>query len=86
MKGTYWEIMTLNALIIVFVFAVDGNIIMRNQKTKTVDFDDLQNIHPERHDDLIRELKSRTGLNIQRISIEHIDLGKKKVAIKLYYL
>ncbi len=86
MKGTYWEIMTLNALIITFVFAVDGNILMRNQKTKTVDFDDIQNIHPERHEDLIRELKSRTGLNIQRISIEHIDLGKKKVAIKLYYL
>ncbi len=85
MNGTYVEIIGLNALIIVAVYIVDGNILMRNQKTKMVEYDGLENIQPEKHPLLIKNLCQRTGLNIQRISIEHIDLVKNKVEIKIYY-
>jgi Domain of unknown function (DUF4956) len=85
MSGTYWEIMGLNALIIGAVFIVDGNMLMRNQKTKTLEYDGLENIQPEKHSILIKDLSQRTGLNIQRISIEHIDLVKNKVEIRIYY-
>jgi hypothetical protein len=86
MKGTYLEIVSVNALVIVVVYAVDGNLLMKNQKTKTVDYAGLEYIHPDKHDLLIRDLRQRTGLNIQRISIEHIDFGRERVVIKLYYL
>ena len=86
MKGTYPEIITLNALIIVAVYAVDNSRLLPNHKTQTVDYDGLENIHPDRHPILIRILKERTGLNIQRISIENIDLGKNRAVIKIYYL
>ena len=85
MSGSYWEIMGLNALIIGAVFIVDGNMLMRNQKTKTLEYDGLENIQPEKHAILIKDLSQRTGLNIQRISIEHIDLVKSKVEIRIYY-
>jgi len=86
MRGTAVEIIFLNALIIGFVYAIDGNRLMRNQKTKTVDYDGLENIQPEKHPQLILDLRERTGLNIQRISIEHIDFSKNRAFIKLYYL
>lgn len=86
MKGTEWEIITLNALIIFAVYTVDNNRLMRDQKTQTVDFDGLDNIHPDRHPQLIALLREQTGLNIQRISIEHIDFGKKRAVIKIYYI
>jgi hypothetical protein len=85
MDGRYWEIIILDSLIIAAVYFVDGNWLMRNQKTKTVDYDGLENIQPEKHTDLIKDISLRTGLNIQRISIEHIDLIKNKVEIKIYY-
>ena len=86
MRGTALEIIFLNGLIIAFVYAIDGNRLMRNQKTKTVEYDGLENVQPERHPQLILELRERTGLNIQRISIEHIDFSKNRAFIKLYYL
>ncbi len=58
---------------------------MRNQKTKTVEYDGLENIQPEKHAKLIDDLRQRTGLNIQRISIEHIDLVKSRAEIRIYY-
>jgi len=85
MNGTYWEIMVLDSLIIAAVYIVDGNKLMRNQKTKTVDYDGLDNIQPEKHPQLIEDLRQRTGLNIQRISIEHIDLVKSRAEIRIYY-
>lgn len=86
MNGTYVEIIGINILIIIAVYIVDGNKLMRNQKTKTVEYDHLENIHPEKHPLLIQDLNQKTGLNIQRISIEHIDLIKNKVLLKVYYL
>ncbi|MCU0399229.1 MAG: DUF4956 domain-containing protein [Cyclobacteriaceae bacterium] len=86
MKGTYLEILSINALIVVAVYAVDGNILMRNQKTKMVEYAGLDYIHPDKQPQLIIDLKERTGLNIQRISIEQIDFTKNRAIIKIYYL
>ncbi len=85
MKGTYLEIIGLNAMIIGAVYVVDGNQIFRNQKFKTIDYPSLENIRPERHTQLIADLRTRTGLEIQKISIEHIDFGKDRAIIKIYY-
>ena len=85
MDGLYWEIIGLNGLITIAVFIVDGNMLMPNQKTKTVEYQGLENIKPEKHTLLIQDLSQRTGLHIQRISIEHIDLIKNRVEIRIYY-
>ncbi len=85
MKGAYIEIIGLNALIILAVFIVDGNKLMKNQKTKTLEYNSIENIKPENHPQLIEDLRARTGLDIQKISIEHIEFGKNRVIIKIYY-
>jgi hypothetical protein len=86
MNANYWELISLNVLIIGAVYIVDGNKLMRNQKTKTVEYDGLENIQPEKHALLIKDLTQRTGLQIQRISIEHIDLFRNRAEIRVYYL
>jgi len=85
MKATYWELIGLNALIIAAVYIVDGNQLMRNQKIKTIEYPSLEHIKPEQQPQLIEELKKLTGLDIREISIEHIDFGKARVIIKIYY-
>ncbi|MBX2945497.1 MAG: DUF4956 domain-containing protein [Cyclobacteriaceae bacterium] len=85
MRGSYPEIMMVNGLILTAVFAVDGNVLMRNQKTKTVEYEGLEYIQSEHHPKLILELRKRTGLDIQKISIERIDFGRNRVEIKMYY-
>ncbi len=85
MKGTYVELLSLNGMIIGAVYVVDGNQFMRNQKHKTLEFDKLENIRPERQAMLIAELRERTGLDIKKISIEHIDFARERVTVKIYY-
>jgi hypothetical protein len=85
MKTSYWELIGLNILIITAVFVVDGNMLSRNEKTKTIDYPSLDNIKPEQQPQLISELRGRTGLDIHKITIEHIDFNKARAVIKIYF-
>lgn len=85
MKGTYIEIIALNALIIIAVFIIDSNKIFKIQQHKTIDYPSIEKIKPEQQVELIADLKNYTGLNIRRIVIERIDIGKGKAQIKIFY-
>lgn len=85
MMGTVLEIAIVNGMLLLAVYIVDGNILMKNQKTKMVEYEGLENIKPEKHHVLIEDLKQRTGLNINRISVEQIDFTRNRAEIKIYY-
>lgn len=85
MKGSHVEIIALNSMIIGVVFVVDGNRIMRNQKSKSVEYPSIENIRPEKHALLIADLRERTGLDIRKITIEQIDFTKERAVVKIYY-
>ena len=85
MKGTYIEIVALNAMIIVAVYVVDGSPLMRTQRSKAIAYPSIENIRPDKQAHLITDLRERTGLDIKKISIEHIDFGNEKALIKIYY-
>lgn len=85
MKGSYLEIISINAVIAAGVFAVDGNVLMRNQKMKLVEYDVMVNIKPDQHAALLADLREKTGLDIRKTTIEEIDLVKNRVIIKIYY-
>jgi hypothetical protein len=85
MKATYWDIIALNLMIVAIVFIVDGNKLIRNHQYQTIEYPSIDNIRPERHTQLIADLKEFTGLDIQKISIQHIDIVKGRTLIKIYY-
>ena len=85
MKGTYAEIIALNLLIIAVVFVIDGNRIIKNEKSKLVEYNSLDNKQPENHHLLIADLRKRTGLDIKKILIEEIDFTKSRLMIRVYY-
>jgi hypothetical protein len=85
MKGTYFEIIGLNVLIIMVVYIVDGNTLMRTEQHKTIEYFSLQKIRPDQEGELIADLRERTGLNIQKITIEHIDFAREKATIRIYF-
>ena len=84
-KGTYLEIALLNLFIIVFVYALDGNLLIKNEMVQIIQYENIQNIKPVNHSKLMEDLKFRTGLDIHKIEIESIDFLKDTARIKVYY-
>ena len=79
------ELLFANFMIIFLTF------ILENQRSesptllsrKTIEYDIFENIKPENHENLLIDLKNKTGLDIQHFEIGRIFLDK--VNIKIFY-
>ncbi|MGZ4034896.1 MAG: DUF4956 domain-containing protein [Bacteroidia bacterium] len=79
------ELSILNGLILLITFLVEGNLFMKKEYSKSVQYENIEMINPENHPALILDLKKRTGLNIHRVTIEKFDFLKDSAMVKFYY-
>lgn len=79
------EIAGINAMILAAVFVADGNKLIKNQKSKVIELNDLSNIKPQDQDKLVAQLIALTGLDIRKASVENIDFNKQTAKIRVYY-
>jgi hypothetical protein len=84
-KATYFELGIINAILIGFTYALDGNWLVRNEMVKNVLYENIEMIKPENNNELLKDLRNRTGLNIHRFTINRVDFLKDTALIKIYY-
>lgn len=84
-KGTYFESVVLNGLLILCAWVLDGGKLVRNEKTHTILYEKIENVREDRAEILKQDLRERTGLNIHKVSVVHIDFVKDCAEIKIYY-
>ena len=85
MTGPYYELITLNVIIVGLSFTLDKEWLSKSLQTREMELDSLEYIIPEKIQLLIESLRTRTGLDIQRIKIESVDLVKGRATIKIYH-
>ena len=81
----YYKLGILDGIVFLATFILDGNFIIRREQCKTIRYENIEMIRPERKEELMEDLKKRTGLNIRRISIGRIDFLRDIVNVKVYY-
>lgn len=84
-KGTIVELCIINSIILAAAFALDGNVLMKTEFVKTVQYENIELIKPERHAELMEDLQKRTGLKIHKISIGRVDFLRDTATVKIYY-
>lgn len=73
------------AILISIVLLLDGNILFKRQFSKPVLYDNVVLIKPENKEELIADLKSRTGLNIYKVDIQKIDYLRDMATLEIFY-
>lgn len=84
-KATYFELVIINSILIGFTYALDGNWLVRNEMTKTIQYENIELIKPEHHEALVNDLKNRTGLDIHRVTVTKIDFLKDVAIVRIYF-
>lgn len=74
-----------NALIIALLFALEQAKSLPRTATKLIQYDKIKLIVPQKREELILDLKERTGLDIIDIEIGQIDFLKDSAFVKLIY-
>ena len=86
-KISYVELIFANAAIVFLLDYFERNwLLQRGTKTKYVLYEKIDMINPEKRDDLINDIQERTGLKIEKLEIEQVDLVRDTAKIKIYYI
>jgi hypothetical protein len=85
-KGSLVEIAAIDFTILVLTYLLENNFIVQRELTKVIQYDNINFIKPEHHNELIAKLIESTGLEIKRIVINDIDFIKESCAITVYYI
>ena len=84
-KMSYAEIVGANVIIVSILFVIERLWFKKTTISKTIIYEKIENIKPEMHDELIKDLEDRTGLTIDEIEIGDIDFIKDSTTIKIKY-
>lgn len=83
---TWAELIATNVLFLLSVtFTEKTKWILRHTNCKTIKYDRIDLITPEKHDELIEDLKKRTGLNISKVEIGDLDFIKDMAIVRISY-
>ena len=82
---SYLELLATNLLFIISIWAMESNRWVKHVASKLVMYDNINLITPDKENELIEDLKKRTGLDILRVEVGAIDFSKDTVMVKIYY-
>ncbi len=77
------ELLITNFLIIVVVWLCES--LLKVVPYKLIQYDRIELIKPERHDELIADIRERTGLDVINVEVGGIDMLRDMAVIKVFY-
>ena len=85
-KMSFMEIIVANVLIVLALYIMEKRWLIKSVSTKVIQYEKIDNIKPERHDELKTDLENRLGLPIETITVGNVDFLKDSATITITYL
>lgn len=84
-KGSWDDLAIMCLILLTLTALLEGGWLIKKENTKVINYDKIQLITPEKREELLLDLKQRTGLNIHRVIIQEIDFLKDAAHITIFY-
>ena len=84
-RVSYSELLLTNAVIVLITYLLEQVFLMKTESKKLIFYEKVDLIKPDLRDELIADLRERTGLDIHRVEIERIDYLRDAARIYVYY-
>jgi hypothetical protein len=75
----------VNGAILLITWMLESNRFIKKELSKMIIYENIELIKANRHQDLLNDLRLRTGINVHRYSVQKINFLKDSVLIKIYY-
>lgn len=79
------EIVFSNLVVLLITFVIERLWAMKFEMTKTIKYERIELIVPEKNTEMLKDLIARTGLNISRYEINSIDFTNDSAMLTVYY-
>lgn len=83
--GSWEELGVICIILLTFTALLEGSLLIKKEHTKTITYDKIELITPEKRVELLADLNARTGLTIHRVIIQEIDFLKDATQLTIFY-
>lgn len=83
--GGWLELVLVCAVVVGGIWLLESGRVLAREHVQQVVYDRMDLIRPERRAELMEDLRTRTGLDITRVEVGHIDLVKDTAHISVYH-
>lgn len=84
-KLSLTEVILANVIIVLVTYLLEKVWLTKQDISKTINYERIELIRPERSDELMADLRDRTGLDIHRVEIGSIDFLRDIVKIRIFF-
>jgi ABC-type antimicrobial peptide transport system permease subunit len=79
------ELSLINLLVLAITYFAQSQFFLKPEYRKTILYEKVELLRPERQGELVRDLEQRLGLKVHRIEIRNIDFVRDNANIRVYY-
>ena len=84
-KISHAELLFANLMIVFITYGMEKIWLLRHQSRKNITYEKIDLILPEKREELIADLKARTGIDIIRVEIRRIDFLRDTANLRIFY-
>jgi len=84
-KISYSELVFANVMIIAVTYGLEKIWLLRHETRKNIIYEKIDLIGPDKRDELLLDLKERTGIDVVRVEIRRIDFLKDIAYLRIFY-
>ena len=84
-KISYAELVFANLMIVFVTYGMENLWLLRHQSRKNITYEKIELILPEKREELIADLKVRTGIDVIRVEIRRIDFLRDTANLRIFY-
>ena len=84
-KVSHAELIFANLMIVFITYGMERIWLLRHETRKNITYEKIDLILPERREELIADLKARTGIDVIRVEIRRIDFLRDTANLRIFY-
>ncbi|WP_299576228.1 DUF4956 domain-containing protein [uncultured Sunxiuqinia sp.] len=84
-KVSYIELVVTNGILVGGLYLLERVLMLRQEYSLEIRYEQIENIHRLKEEELISDLRNRTGIEIKRYEIKEIDFLRDIANITIYF-
>ena len=84
-KISYSELVFANLLIVAVTYGLEKIWLLRHETRKNIIYEKIDLIGPEKRQELLADIKNRTGIDVVRVEIRRVDFLKDIAYLRIFY-
>lgn len=84
-KISFAEMLLINSTVVILTYLLEYKMLLKHETRKTVVYERIDLIKPESYEEMMEDLKKRTGLKINRFEVGKINFLDDTAQVKIYY-